>query len=602
MSSTLKTSFDAAVDYLIDNLPGGDDPELSAAVYNQWPEELGGELVIYKRVSVEVTPEMKRTMTPADWEEFEEGTKRHWGAECHCTCCGETFVTGWFDNGIILREDGEAGWVPEDEGEIVNVGDEILTPCCKCEAKVMHQDASDYYECQLLVSFPTVLGRYGGIVTWMFSRWYHGGYFDSECAALEALFVVDGKLIKLIHYAGEHYDDGPPLLRERTGWHVAEGMDAEFDICQIQYTSAEAFCETKFGAAVWDSYVDFTGTSAEKTGLEQWIEDGRSWPTMYLTIWNEHNNVENLVKAGFGGVLEDIICSDLRQAAEYGIDPLKTVEFDFINWEKVRPHEMLGMRKEDLHSLTLRSWGRDIFTNYRRYTTAYPVTVEEFDEWRKLYSYKLSSLVYHDFELRKVTAYLKKQTVKTGLDLVLLAQLFMDYRDMLDDATTAVERFPPDIKSAHDRLAKDKKIKADRMTEEAFRGLHNKYAPLCWTDGELEILVPKLSSELAREGKTLHHCVGTYTQRHINGEPIFFVRHHRRPERSYFTLNIDMRGDKPREIQLHGYGNESKGSKSWKVPQKVRDFVDRWEREVLAPWFARQKAEENKKKKENKAA
>ena len=82
---------------------------------------------------------------------------------------------------------------------------------------------------------------------------------------------------------------------------------------------------------------------------------------------------------------------------------------------------------------------------------------------------------------------------------------------------------------------------------------------------------------------------------------------HRRPERSYYTLNENLTGDKPRRIQLHGYGNEHHGEHKQhihKIPQKVLDFCDRWEKEILAPWFAEQRREAAKKKhtkKENAA-
>ena len=38
------------------------------------------------------------------------------------------------------------------------------------------------------------------------------------------------------------------------------------------------------------------------------------------------------------------------------------------------------------------------------------------------------------------------------------------------------------------------------------------------------------------------------------------------------------------EIQLHGYRNEMVDGKRLKIPQRVREFVDLWEREVLAEW------------------
>lgn len=89
-------------------------------------------------------------------------------------------------------------------------------------------------------------------------------------------------------------------------------------------------------------------------------------------------------------------------------------------------------------------------------------------------------------------------------------------------------------------------------------------------------------------------------KKHAGGKDIiFFVRHKRRPERSYYTLNIDFSCGKPREIQLHGYGNERHGPNkqySHSIPPKVRAFVDRWEKEVLYPWYRTQvKAKINQK-------
>lgn len=66
------------------------------------------------------------------------------------------------------------------------------------------------------------------------------------------------------------------------------------------------------------------------------------------------------------------------------------------------------------------------------------------------------------------------------------------------------------------------------------------------------------------------------------GKIILFVRHTRRPDRSWYTLNINVLTKE--EIQLHGYRNEMVDGKRLKIPQRVREFVDLWEREVLAEW------------------
>lgn len=118
------------------------------------------------------------------------------------------------------------------------------------------------------------------------------------------------------------------------------------------------------------------------------------------------------------------------------------------------------------------------------------------------------------------------------------------------------------------------------------------YRGLEWTDGDLCIRLPRVYAELVEEGTTLKHCVGGYGEAHISrSDVIFFVRKYRRPERSYYTLDIRMKGT-PEEVQLHGYGNERHGPNkryTHKIPKRVRDFCDRWEKEVLMPWYEEQK-------------
>ena len=106
------------------------------------------------------------------------------------------------------------------------------------------------------------------------------------------------------------------------------------------------------------------------------------------------------------------------------------------------------------------------------------------------------------------------------------------------------------------------------------------------------MILPQTQEELIAEGNVLQHCVGGYADSHINGKIILFVRHYRRPERSYYTLNVDMTGEQPRRIQLHGYGNERHGKSMehrHSIPKKVLEFVDRWEKEVLLPQWAKLK-------------
>ena len=198
---------------------------------------------------------------------------------------------------------------------------------------------------------------------------------------------------------------------------------------------------------------------------------------------------------------------------------------------------------------------------------------------------------WEDLAPVQVVRYLKKQdALQDGV------QLLIDYRKMLRDAGLAEDGetlWPRDLMAAHDRVVQLWTGRGNASYQMGFTSTFIKYRELEWTDGDLCVVLPRTEEDLAAEGKTLRHCVGTYGNQHCSGNPIFFIRHYRRPERSYYTLQINMNKAIPVEVQLHGYGNERHGDRKQyrhKIPQKVRDFCDRWEREVLMPWFAEQKA------------
>ncbi len=172
---------------------------------------------------------------------------------------------------------------------------------------------------------------------------------------------------------------------------------------------------------------------------------------------------------------------------------------------------------------------------------------------------------------------------------------------------TEEQLWPPHLRDAHDRLSTQLSVSKSQKYIAEFQRLKQKYRPLEWTDGELCIVVPESNADLVTEGKVLHHCVGGYGEKHVEGRSIFFVRKYRRPERSYYTLNEDLTGMEPFRIQLHGYRNEYNDDGSMhSIPKKVLDFVSRWEKEILTPWFYQQpeiqaRAERKKRKEKNAA-
>ena len=161
---------------------------------------------------------------------------------------------------------------------------------------------------------------------------------------------------------------------------------------------------------------------------------------------------------------------------------------------------------------------------------------------------------WEDLTPIRVVQYLERQDVRTDG-----VQLLIDYRKMMRDAEFAENEetlWPRDLVAAHERITQFWSGRKKASYQLGFTSTFIKYRDLEWTDGELCVMLPRTEEELVAEGKTLRHCVGTYGEMHCSGRPIFFVRKYRRPERSYYTLQINMMNKEPTEVQLHGYGNE----------------------------------------------
>lgn len=303
-----------------------------------------------------------------------------------------------------------------------------------------------------------------------------------------------------------------------------------------------------------------------------------------------------------------------------------------MNWREQKPHRMLGLSKEDFRTAMESHWSTEIIGSFRKYKKLFPkVTAEEFGEYGKKLGWKNIMQIQGIWEegLPRITRYLTKQETRENNrenpDLRNIFSLFRDYRDMMLERNmvaelgelTEVEKYPPDLRRAHDRIARENNARmremearrqesrlsanaaqyAEKFTElaESFRGLE-------YSDGEICIVIPRSPVDLIREGHVLNHCVGGYSQKHCSGMPIFFVRHARRPERSWYTLNEDLTGENASRIQLHGYCNELAHGRRLTIPKKVMDFVDKWEREILAPWFEKQKNQNVKKTGKDTAA
>ena len=574
------------VNEMISMLPQCPRYGMISEIITEHSELFGGGFLIYSREAVvEETVEMRDEMDYKDLLAYENGLRHRWAASCACTKCGETWLTEWGKGGRISLY------------ETVSEGDTISCPYCDNNVTLVRRKNLRHGRTfQLMAGSVENVGDYTAVLFWLVSRRVEQDGEDSVKATPFAAVMTDR--------------DGTPRFFSRARYVYAARMvpDNEWrpvrmlDALQVRYYSYEAVNRTKVGGWMWRNVPDTTGKTGEKTGLADYIRDGGVWPVLYLLFWRRHPAIENVIKSGWTTTVDDCIEADVR-AAQYHLRFPKSLE-ELMNWEGVRPRDILGMSRKAAAMGRVWQWDSATLSLWREilyFGCSAPEYAEDFQRFLTEYGYQnMNAFVAYvtdgwSYTMSEIDPYLKRQRRKYGLDLRTGMEMFFDYRTMLDETLgertpSADELWPKNLRAAHDRITA-----AQRNTiVDGFDRILKRWGALEWTDGECRAVLPRCAGDLIDEGHTLRHCVGTYAGSHAKGKIIVFIRHYRRPERSWFTLNEDLTGDRPRRIQLHGYGNEYANGKRLTIPKKVLDFCDRWERDVLLPLFRdvqRQEAE-----------
>lgn len=568
-------------------------------------EELGGEYTIFHNERTETSPEMQDLM------DNRTTGRKVWATFCICTACGEEWMTKrgttpdsfW----IVAGEDGGtyAADIGDDVGaygmyyQEIGEGDQIFCPVCGSETRVLREKSVRGGRTKRLqVAQLANIGAYTTILYWMMEKTVYE-YGTTVRAVPRYAYAIDekGKSRAFSHKKG-----GGAFCQERQSqWHR---LSDPADRWNGLYSDWGSINNRKAGTAIWEKIPkqeDMVGTTGEKTGLWAYWKASGYAPATYLKLWRAAPGIENLANAGFGDLIAEIV----HRSVEYRYDLMAEAQ-QVLDLTKRKPHEMLQVSRADYKSLPRNLSKKQllILRGYRETGGQLPPDAV----WEKLKNVPADTLFAqmskHGGSLEKYEYYLEKQHLH--LENI---QFLADARNFAqamhpETPLTEGELWPRNLVAVHDRLTRQRLLtidpKKNQDLQAGFDAVLERYGEIQWTDGELAVILPKSNMDLVAEGSTLNHCVGGYGDSHAKGKRIIlFIRHYRRPERSYYTLNISFERDHPREIQLHGYGNERHGPhKQYRhtIPKKVRAFVDRWENEVLAPWWAKQSKEQQKEK------
>lgn len=563
---------------------------------------LGDHLILYSRDSVELIPAQPMMETGEEREKRLGMARRTWGAVCSCTACGEDFIAGWLPGGMGIRLFyGEAGdFYPgyceqDDNGAAELMEDEtLLCPMCGVEAVMKRRKrlaGGRTWRCMVQVPQAVEAGDvvYTVVLGWIISREVNdlGGEYISGTPG-EAIVLDERR--RLHRYVWAFRQDGT------MGWVHRKTLRT---LLKAGYYSADGGAyNMRHGALMLGLNTGFAGETAEKSGLADYLHAGGEDPTTYLKLWCKHPYVENLVHTGLSGAIVD----ELRRT--------RKAELPWADLRRPRPTDMVGMTKDELRTVasgwnaeTARCWR---WVRGKMCAAEYAPIAAKLQNAGGLYA--LEKLAQSGEDLTRAVRYLRKQQHMDAGGMQMLLDLWQAVEQQKRPLTDEV-RWPRDLQRAHDReteaAALYKSREKSRALQAGFDAIREKYGALEWTDGDLCIRLPRGNEELIAEGETLRHCVGGYGKDHVSGrDVIFFVRHYRRPERSYYTLDIRMNHGEPREVQLHGYGNEHHGEHKQyrhRIPPAVRAFCNRWEKEVLLPWYGKQRKSRKTKREESAA-
>ena len=153
-----------------------------------------------------------------------------------------------------------------------------------------------------------------------------------------------------------------------------------------------------------------------------------------------------------------------------------------------------------------------------------------------------------------------------------LQNFFVDYNDYVtccielryDLTDTAISR-PHNFQEMHDRvtsLVRDLRAKREAEKLKGVQAVYEQLHDLIeWTDGKLLVRMAHDAGDLIREGREMHHCVGTYGRRVAEGMCfIFFIRRAEEPDKPFYTVEIKPDLKTLQVVQCRGYRNSDRSA------------------------------------------
>ncbi|MBQ6609263.1 MAG: PcfJ domain-containing protein [Oscillospiraceae bacterium] len=321
------------------------------------------------------------------------------------------------------------------------------------------------------------------------------------------------------------------------GAYVIIGLEEALERSHLKYCQIHSFYEQRASA-------DLDNGSASR-GIVKYL----AWACV-------HPQIEMAVKLGLLEAVEDLVMNGKKNAK-------------YLNWRATRPNELVRMSSQDakiffrenMDFCDLKDW-KDCRTQLS--FTKYADLADQVGG-RKSFRELVECCTIAGRTPEQGVHYIRALQPSCARYAVPPQQIVRTWKDYLQlakqlnlDLTERTVAMPKDLRIRHDAAAETIRVKENAEEMKKYRKrrrmLEKKYS---FALGGLCVRVPTDTGEIVTEGRTLHHCVGGYAARHISGvTTILFIRHQRKPGRSFLTVELKEENGKIGIKQIHGYRNE----------------------------------------------
>jgi len=478
-----------------------------------------------------------------DWLTDPMTELRSKAARCRCTACGESFWLDWISGGFCRY--GSAGGIRlYEEGKPKEVTDWSSCRCPECgaEVKARHIRSGSVYGSDF--AYPITLHRIPeegkkdrlALVEWQVRKNFDGaGVRHFEYLPYEAI-VAEETALRRISFKGGGFGGAYWI-----GPHQTRSLqDMMQDITEI-------VCPEGIAAAT-------EGTTCENAKLEIYLEAGRvNFPAAWVRLWQKRGGkAESLLTCGAGGIVSNLIGQEKLNTRTTNYYTARTVyntafpQLKALDWKARRPWEILRMHgKDELReaiamqeraNLGGKTWA--LWLEGRKVGKEWSLADAEALEGFK-YPERIAETEISPAKAARYLAGQKRRWPQDDANEIMLTDYWSMMIEGYDLLWDPERMWPERLKREHDRAMGRRKKEANAAKDRKIAAVAEKLEKYSLALDGITIRPARSAGELEAEGKSLHHCVGSYAERVAAGETfIFFIRREEEPDMSWYTLNL----------------------------------------------------------------